>query len=32
MGKKIETKNNKTKENSQSFKNGIVGLMWKASD
>lgn len=29
MGKKIETKNNKTKGNSDSIKRGLIGLMWK---
>src|SRR5699024_7910596 len=30
MGKKIETKNKKSKDNNRSVKTGLVGLMWKA--
>ena len=30
MGKKIETKNKKSKDNNRSVKSGLVGFMWKA--
>lgn len=30
MGKKIETKNKKSKDNNRTGKTGLVGLMWKA--